>query len=168
MASMQPESRHIISAGSDFPHLTRFGSSKGLNHVMQNWLGSDLDGLVRIWPNVYNPEASQHCKNHRGLVLAELDRYQFPTCRLECILPHTAWIILCQTIPGPIWPNRSGPKQAGVQESSGMLLASASEPIQVRSSTFTGTMIDNWFFFWFFLFSIVPPMMHSNRFTCVS
>ena len=29
--------------------------------------------------------------------------YRFPTFSLRCILPQTAWIILCKTSPDPIW-----------------------------------------------------------------
>ena len=43
-ASMQPESGRIIHAGSDF-------SKEGLHRFVQNRFGSDLDGLVRFWPN---------------------------------------------------------------------------------------------------------------------
>ena len=66
-------------------------------------------------------------------------RYQFPTFRLGSVLPQTSRIILCKTSPDPIYfwvivscfgqmdPVR---KQAGVQESSGPLLASASQTIR--------------------------------------
>ena len=36
------------------------------------------------------------------------------------------------------WPNRSGPEAAGVQESSGPLVANASQPIRIGSGMFTG------------------------------
>ena len=63
-------------------------------------------------------------------------RYQFPTFRLRSVLPQTSRIILCKTSPGPIkfWLGvscfgQTDPvrKQAGVQESSGPLLANASQ-----------------------------------------
>ena len=65
--------------------------------------------------------------------------YQFPTFRLGSILLQTSQIILCQTSPDPIefWLivpgfTQTDPvrKQAGVQESSGPLLANASKPIR--------------------------------------
>ena len=65
-------------------------------------------------------------------------RYQFDTFRLGSVLPQTSRIILSKTSPDPIWfwLTVSGfgqtdlvQKQAGVQESSSMLLASASQPI---------------------------------------
>ena len=82
-------------------------------------------------------------------------RYQFPTFRLGCVLPQTAWVILCYPPPpppppkknrkkkhsqDPVWFrltvsgfDRTDPvrKQAGVQESSGPLLANASEPTRM-------------------------------------
>ena len=67
-------------------------------------------------------------------------RYQFPIFRLCSVLPQTSRIILCKTSADPIefWLTVSGfgqtdpvRKQAGVQESSGPLLANPSEPIRV-------------------------------------
>ena len=75
-------------------------------------------------------------------------RYRFPSFRLGCVLPQTAWIILCKTSPDPIgfWlilcqvlaktdPVR---EQAGVQGSSGPLLANAFKLIRIRPGMFTG------------------------------
>ena len=70
----------------------------------------------------------------------QLARYQFLTFRLGCILPQTAWIILCKARLDPIWfwPTVSGvgqtdpiQKQTGMHQSSGPLLANASEPIWI-------------------------------------
>ena len=39
----------------------RFGSvfsKEGMDHIAQNRPGSDLDGLVRVWPNASGPKAS--------------------------------------------------------------------------------------------------------------
>ena len=59
MASMQPESGRIIYPGSNFPHPFQFHFSKeGKGHIVQNRPGSDLDGLVRVWPNMFSLEAS--------------------------------------------------------------------------------------------------------------
>ena len=58
-ASVQLESARVVYAGSDFPHLFQFCFSKeGMDHIAQNWTGSDLDGLVRVWPNTSGQEAS--------------------------------------------------------------------------------------------------------------
>ena len=53
-ASVQPESARIIHARSDF----RF-SKEGMDHIVKNRPGSDLDGLVRVWPNTSGLEASR-------------------------------------------------------------------------------------------------------------
>ena len=48
-----------IYARSDLPHPFQFRLSKeGTDHIVQNWPGSDLDGLVRVWPNASGLEAS--------------------------------------------------------------------------------------------------------------
>ena len=69
-------------------------------------------------------------------------RYQFPTFRLGSVLPQTSRMIVCKTSLDPIqfWLIVSGfgqtdpvRKQAGVQESSGPLLASASQPVRTGS-----------------------------------
>ena len=73
--------------------------------------------------------------------------HQFPTFRLGCAIPQTAWIVLRKTSPAPIWfwLTVSGfslmdlvRKQAGVQESLGPLLANASEPDRIGGSVFAG------------------------------
>ena len=50
MASMQPESARIVhNARFDFLHPFQFHFSKeGMDHIVQNRPGSDLDGLVRV------------------------------------------------------------------------------------------------------------------------
>ena len=51
-ASVQPELGRIVYAGSDFPHPLQLRFFKeGMDHTVQNRPVSDLDGLVRIWPN---------------------------------------------------------------------------------------------------------------------
>ena len=99
---------------------------------MQNRPGSDLDGLVRVWPNASGPEASW-CA---GIIWPGF--WQFPTFLLGSVLPQTSRIILCKISPHPIylWLIVSGfsffpvRKQAGVQESPGPLLAIASQLIR--------------------------------------
>ena len=68
-------------------------------------------------------------------------RYQFSTFRLSSVLPQTSRIKLCKISPEPIWFwltvsdfSQTDPvrKQANVQESSGPLLANASQPIRTR------------------------------------
>ena len=58
MANVQAESGQIVFAGSNFPHPILFHSSKEvLDHFVQNCPRSDLDGLVRFWPNASGLEA---------------------------------------------------------------------------------------------------------------
>ena len=59
-SSVQPESGRMVKAGFDFPHpfQPRF-SKEGMNHIVQKRPGSDLDGLVRVWPNTSGLEASR-------------------------------------------------------------------------------------------------------------
>ena len=67
---------------------------------MQNQPGSDLDGLVRIWPNSSAPEASWCTRFIRpGSGRVQPAHYQFPTFRLSSVLPQTAQMILCKTSP---------------------------------------------------------------------
>ena len=71
-ASVQPESCRNVYASSDFPHLIRFRFSKeGLGHIVQNRTGSDLDVLVRFWPNASCPEASRCARIIGAWFLAE-------------------------------------------------------------------------------------------------
>ena len=59
-ASVQPKSGRIVYAGSDFPHPFQFHFSKeGMDHIVQNRPGSDLDGLARVWLNSSGLEASR-------------------------------------------------------------------------------------------------------------
>ena len=70
--SVQPELGRVVYTGTNFPHLFWFSSSKeGPDHAMQNWLRSDLVGLVWSWPKASGPVASQCAKNHPGPILAE-------------------------------------------------------------------------------------------------
>ena len=105
---------------------------------MRNRPRFDLDGLVR--PNASGLEASQ-CARIIRPVLAECKaHYQFPIFRFDCILSQTARIILCKTSPFLIWfwLTVSGlgqtdlvRRQANVQASLSLLLASASELIWI-------------------------------------
>ena len=64
--SVQADSDRIIYAGPDFLCLLWFCSFKeGLDHIVQNWPRSDLDGLVKFWPNASDLEKSL-CENIIG------------------------------------------------------------------------------------------------------
>ena len=78
-ASVQPESGRIVYAGSCFPHPFELRFSKeGMDQIVQNRPGSDLDGLVRVWPNASGPTRVHESS---GLVsgVTHPARYQFPT-----------------------------------------------------------------------------------------
>ena len=83
---------HILYAGSDFLHPVWFCFSKeGPDHIVQNWPGSNLDGLVWVWQNTSGLAASWCARIiGPGSGRTELARYQFPTFRLGYILPQTA------------------------------------------------------------------------------
>ena len=94
------------------------------------WSGFGHTDLVRKQAGVQ--ESSGPVSGRTQLV-----HYQFPTFRLDSVLPQTSRIILCKTSPDPIWfwltvsgLGQTDPvrKQAIVQESSGPLLANASQP----------------------------------------
>lgn len=57
IASLQPESGWVVCVGSDFLHPIQLHSSEeGPDRHVENWHGSDLDGLVRFWPNASGPK----------------------------------------------------------------------------------------------------------------
>ena len=100
--------------------------------IWMAWSGFGHMHLVQKQAGVQEPS---------GLVSGRTQpaRYQFPTSRLGSVLPQTSRIILCKTSPDPIyfWLIVSGlgqtdpvRKQASVQESSGLLLANASQSIR--------------------------------------
>ena len=139
---MQPESGRIAYAGSDFPYpfQLRFFQRRHGSHCAKptrirfGWPGHGLAKHILSGTKLV-------CRNHRARFLAGRNRpaTSFPTFRLGSVLPQTSRIMLCKTSPGPIWfwllvsafgqtdPVR---KKASVQESSGPLLANASQPIR--------------------------------------
>ena len=59
MASVLPELGWVVYIGSNLPHSFQFHFSKeGMDHIVQNGPGSDLDGLVRVSPDTSGLEAS--------------------------------------------------------------------------------------------------------------
>ena len=57
---------------------------------------SDLDGLVKYWPNRSGPKATRCARISRSSSgRMQLTCYQFPAFRLICALLQTAQIILC-------------------------------------------------------------------------
>ena len=133
----------IRLAGSDFPHPLQLRFYKeGMDHILQNRPGSDLDGLVRVWPNTSGLEASR-CTGIMGPgfwqdATGPLPVSHFPTLfRFSTDVPDN----IVQNQPGAdlvladcvrFWPNGSGPEASQcVQESSGPLLDKASQPIRI-------------------------------------
>ena len=136
-------------AGSDVPdptssiHLSSVFPKKAriILRNSQNRPGSHLDGLVGVWLNTSGLESGL-CTESSGSVSGRTQpaRYQFPTFRLGSVLPETSRIKkLCKTSPDPVefrltvsGSGQTDPvrKQANVQDSSGPLLANASQPIR--------------------------------------
>ena len=143
----------MVYTRSDFLHPVQFCSSKeGPDNIVQSQPGSCLDGLVKFWPNgsdldarIIRPGSGRmqlaHCQfwpNGSGLDAIiirpgsgrmQLAHCQFYTFRHNCLLPQ---IILCKTNMDLIWfwltvlgfgQTDLVWKQAGVQESSGLLLS---------------------------------------------
>ena len=111
---------------------------------MQKRPRSDLDGLIRFWPNASGPEASQCAKFIRpccwqnATSLPPGSQFQIQLCSSTDGLDHTVQnqagfnLVLADCVR--FWPNGSSLEASQfllLQESSGLLLASASEPIQI-------------------------------------
>ena len=79
-------------------------SKEGLDHIVKNCLGSNLDDLLWFRPDASDLEARWCTRIIRpGSGRIQPVFYQFLTFRLGCVLPRTAQIILCQTSLDPIW-----------------------------------------------------------------
>ena len=86
-------------------HLIQFRSAKeGLCHSVENQPGSNLDGLVRFWPNASGPEASLCARIIRPWSdKNQSAHYQFPTFRLSRIFPQAPCNKVCKTSTDMIW-----------------------------------------------------------------
>ena len=82
-ASVQPEPVRIVYNNIIMPDPTTrtlfcsFFSKEGMGHTVQNPPGSDLDGLVSVWPNSSGLKARKkkekkkaHTRNHQTLRIA--------------------------------------------------------------------------------------------------
>ena len=123
-ASVQPEPDRIVCAESDFPHPIRFHFSKeGLDRIVQNRPGSDLDDLVRVWPHI--PSGSKPVRrNHLARFLAQRHQpatsfffffllsdsvpffHRWPGSYIET----SADLIWFWLTPVRLWPNGSSPE----------------------------------------------------------
>ena len=134
-----------IYVGSNFLYPIWFRFSKeGLDHIVRKRPGSDLDGLIRFWPNASGPEASRcariigPCVWQNATSLPPGYHFQIRLCSSTDGLNHivlnqagfdfgSGW--LCQVLAKRI---QSGSKPFfWLQESSGPILANASEPIRI-------------------------------------
>ena len=185
MAIVQPEPSWIVYARSDFPHLFLFRFSKeDMDHIVQNWPGSNLDGLVRVWPNTSGLEASW------GAGIIRPSFWQDATGPLP-VSHFETWFHSSTDGPENIVQNQPGYdlvladcasglgqtdlvwKQAYVQESSGPLLANASQPIWTGSeldpACFLGMKAPyNTFIKCFSQFSNMWHAAHYVDFNCLS
>ena len=137
-ASVQPESGRIVYAGSDYPHPFHLHFSKeGMGHIVRDQPKSGLDGLVRVWAKRIWPEAIL-CAGIIGpgfwqdatgpLPVSHFQaRFRSPTDVPDNIVQNQPGSDLVLSGFGQTDPVR---KQAGVQETSGPLLANASKPIR--------------------------------------
>ena len=140
-ANLQPESGRIVYAGSDFPHPFQIRFSKeGMDHIVQNRPGFDLNGLVTVWSNASGLEGSWcagisrpgFSQNATGPL--PVSYFQTRSCSSTDVPDK-----IVQNQPGSnsvladcarFWPNRSGPEASRVQKSSGPLLANPSQLIR--------------------------------------
>ena len=142
-----------IYARSDFPHPFQFRFSKEcMGHTVHNRPGSDLDGLVRVWPNSSGLEASW-CAGIIGPGIWQdttgpLSVSHFQTrFRSSADAPDN----IVQNQPGSdlvladcvrFWPNGSGPEASQcariIRPASGQCFPADPDRMRMGSSTFTG------------------------------
>ena len=123
-----------------------------MNDIVQNRPGSDLDGLVRIWPKhlVWKQAVVQESS---GPVSGRTQpaRYHFPSFRLGSVLPQTSRINIVQnqarsdlvlTDCVRFGPNGSGPEVRQyewiIRSASGQCFPADPDRIRIGSSMFTG------------------------------
>ena len=126
----------IVYAGSDFLHPFQLRFSKeGMDHIVQNRPGSDLDGLVRVWPNTSGLEASRCAVPH------------FETrFRSSADVPDN----IVQNQPGSdlvladcvrFWPNGTAPEASQcariIRPASGQCFRTDPDRMQIGSGMFT-------------------------------
>ena len=143
-ASVQPKSaRIILDAGSDFPHPIQFRFSKeGMDHIVQNRPGSDLDGLIRVWPNTSGLEASWCARTiwpgfwRDATCLLPVSHFQTrfrsssTDVRDNIVQNQPGSVLVLADGVSQVCATDPVQKQANVQESSDPLLASVSHPIR--------------------------------------
>ena len=102
-ASVQPESGRIVYCRIRLPaSVSAPFFQRGVDHIVQNRARSDLDGLVRVWPNASGLEASR-CAGITGPGFWQDSpaRYQFPTLQTRLRSSTDVPDVLCKTRPDP-------------------------------------------------------------------
>ena len=153
MASVRPKSGWIVYARSDFPYLIQFHFSKeGRDHIVQNQPGSDLGGLVRVWPNASGLEESQ-CAGITWPGFWQDENGPLPVSHFHTRLrPSTdipdhivqnqcgSYLVLADCVRFGL--NGSGPKASQcarlIRPVSGQRFQADPDQMRIRSSMFTG------------------------------
>ena len=128
-------------------------SKEGMDHSVQNRPGSDLDGLVRVWPNASGLEASR-CAGTIWPGFWQDATGPLPVSHFQTRFrsaPQTSRVILCNTSLGSdlvladcarFWPNGSGPEAsrcAGIiRPASGQRFPADPDRMRIGSGMFTG------------------------------
>ena len=148
-ASVQPESGRMVKAGFDFlhPFQPRF-SKEGMNHIVQNRPGSDLDGLVRVWPNASGLEASR-CAGIIGPGFWQDATRPLPVSHFQT--RFRTFTDVPDNQPGSdlvladcvrFWPNGSGPEASQcariIRPASGQCFPADPDRMRIGSGMFTG------------------------------
>ena len=149
--NVQPKSGRIVYAVSDFLHPFQFHFSKeGMDRIVQNRPGSDLDGLVKHIRKQAGVQESSGPVSGR----TQPPRYQFSHLQTQFSSSRDAPDNIVQNQPGSdlILADSVGfgqtdlvRKQANVQESPGPLLVicfpADSDQMRIRSGMFTGNTL---------------------------
>ena len=156
-ASVQPESGRVVYAGSDFSHPILFCSSKeGMDYTVQNWPGSDLEGLVSflqthlVWKQADVQELSGPvwAKGNRPLPASSFQtRLRSSTQGPDRILqnqPGSDIVLVVRADCARFWPNRSGPEASRcartIGPASGQRFRADLDRMGIGSGMFTRTM----------------------------
>ena len=122
-----------------------------MDRIVQNRPGSDLGGLVRVWPNTVRKQAGVHESSGPVSDRTQPVSNQFPTFRLGSVLPETSRNNIVQNQPGSdlvladcarLWPNRSGPEASRsariIRPASGQCFPANPDRMRIVSGMFTG------------------------------
>ena len=152
-ASVQPAPGHIVYARSDFPHPIQFSISKeGMDYIVRNRPGSDLDGLVRVWTTASGLQASR-CAGIIGPGFWQDATRPLPVSHIQTQLRSSTDVLdhIVQNQPGSdlvladcvrFWPNGSGPVASRsariIRPASGQRFRADPDRTRIGSGMFTG------------------------------